>query len=72
MNPLIPAAYDVVWSLLAAAVIAYSLAAFISLLRTRGLNGGRFLVWLLLVLMAPVLGATAWFCYGRTAEAARP
>lgn len=72
MNPLIPTAYDVVMSALVMLAIVYSIAAIISMLRIRSLNGGRFLVWLLLVLAAPVLGATAWFVYGRRSEALRP
>jgi hypothetical protein len=72
MNPLIPTAYDVVWSVLAAGMLAWSIAAFVSMLRTRTLNGLRFLAWFLLLILLPLLGATAWFVYGRRAEALRP
>ncbi|MDQ0648111.1 ABC-type molybdate transport system permease subunit [Microbacterium natoriense] len=72
MNPLIPTAYDVVWSVVTAAVLAFTIAAIISMMRTRHVGGLRFLVWFLLVLAAPVLGAAAWFAYGRRAEATRP
>ena len=50
MNPLIPTAYDVVWSILAAGMLAWSIAAFVSMLRTRTLNGLRFLAWFLLLI----------------------
>lgn len=72
MNPLVPTAFNVVMSILVTLAMVYSIAAIISMVRTRSLIGGRFLVWLLLVLAAPVLGATAWFAYGRRSEALRP
>ena len=71
MNPLIPTPYDVAWSVLVIAVLACSVAAIVSMVRTRGLSGGRFLLWLLLVLAAPLAGALAWFACGRRVEAAR-
>ena len=70
MNPVIPAASDIVWSVVAAAV--FTIMAIISMMRARHVSGLRFLVWFLLVLVAPVLGAAAWFAYGRRAEAPRP
>ncbi|WP_217183743.1 PLDc N-terminal domain-containing protein [Streptomyces sp. AC495_CC817] len=67
MNPLVPTAYDVVWSIAAFAVLAFTAVAVVSLILDRGATGLRFLLWFAVVLMVPVLGPTAWFWYGRRA-----
>ncbi len=72
MNPLIPTEYDVAMSVLAVAAMLFTLCAFVSMVRDRNATGVTFLVWLLIVVLAPVLGPAAWFCCGRTAVAARP
>lgn len=72
MNPLIPTAFDVAMSVLAVAAMLFALCAFVSMVRDRKATGSTFLVWLLIVLLLPVLGALAWFCYGRAEVAARP
>lgn len=71
MNPLIPTAFDVAMSMLAVAAMLFTLCAFVSMVRDPKATGSTFLVWLLIVLL-PVLGPLAWFCYGRAAVAARP
>lgn len=68
-NPLIPASYDIVWSVIAAAAIALIVAAFISLARTaKEMSGVQTLVWVLVVLLIPILGAAAWLFIGRRAQ----
>jgi len=72
MSPLIPTFFDIVMTVLTMLALAYSVVAFVSLIRTRNVIAERFVIWFLIILMVPVLGATAWFAYGRRAEAARP
>lgn len=69
-NPLIPAAYDIVWSVVTAAVIALAIIALVSLARSaRRLTTMQALIWTLLVLFVPVLGAVAWLTIGRRSAA---
>lgn len=65
-NPLIPAAYDIVWSAISLAVIAFAVAALVSVWRARAaLTATQEAVWFLLVLFVPLLGSVAWFAAGR-------
>ena len=65
-NPLIPTSYDVVWSVIAAAILVATISAAVSIVRhTRVLSGGALALWLLLVLCLPGIGAVAWFIAGR-------
>ena len=65
-NPLIPAAYDIAWWLIAAIVIALTVVALIVLARSaKHLTTTQALVWTLLILFVPVLGSVAWLAIGR-------
>ncbi|MCH1883711.1 PLDc N-terminal domain-containing protein [Agrococcus sp. ARC_14] len=71
-NPLLPATYDIVWSLIVVAVLALMLTALWQALRSKAHTGGQQLLWALLIVLAPVLGALAWFVLGRQHSAAGP
>lgn len=65
-NPLIPAGYDIAWSVVAAAVVALAIVALISLARSsERLTSAQALIWVLVVLFVPVLGSIAWIAVGR-------
>lgn len=65
-NVVIPAGYDLAWSLAVLIVIALAVVALISLARSaRRLTAGQALVWVLIVLALPVFGALAWLAIGR-------
>jgi uncharacterized membrane protein YhaH (DUF805 family) len=65
-NPLIPAGYDIAWSMITALVIALTIIALISLARTaKRLTPAHGLLWAALVLLVPVLGPLAWLAVGR-------
>lgn len=67
-NPLLAAAYDITWSIVAALVIALTALALISLIRSgRRLSLVQATIWALLILAVPVLGAVAWLAVGRRA-----
>lgn len=67
-NPLIPAGYDIAWSAIAAVVIVLTIVGLVSLARSaRQLTSMQALVWTLVVLFVPVLGAVAWLSIGRRA-----
>lgn len=64
-NPLIPAPFDVVWSLVALIVLVFVISAVVSIVRASGaLTGIQALVWFVIVIVAPGIGAIAWFVAG--------
>ncbi len=68
-NPLVPAAYDLAWSGLAAVALVLTVVALVSLARrARTLGGGQALVWVLIVLFVPLLGSVSWLAVGRRAR----
>lgn len=67
-NPLVPAGYDIMWSTITALALALTVVALISLTRSaRGLGPTRAIIWTLLILCLPILGAAAWLTVGRRA-----
>lgn len=60
-NPLVPAAYDVVWMAAALAALVLAVAAVVSIARSPGLRAAARVLWLLVVVIVPVVGALAWF-----------
>ena len=68
-NPLLPASYDIIWSIVVVAVLALMLTALWQILRAKSLTGVDAIVWVLVVLAMPVLGAILWFAFGRAKHA---
>ncbi len=67
-NPVIPAAYDIVWTVVMVVYLAFVIVALVSLSRTAPrLSSWLALAWAALVVMVPVLGALAWLTIGRRA-----
>ena len=65
-NLLIPTSYDMVWSIIAAAILVATISAAVSIVRhLRVLSGVALAGWLLLVLCLPGIGAALWFVAGR-------
>lgn len=65
-NPLIPAGYDIVWSVVAALVIALAVVALVTLARSaRRLTATQVLIWRVIVLLVPLVGSVAWLAIGR-------
>ncbi len=65
-NPLVPSAYDVVWGAVMLVLFVLAIAALISLARSRSsLTATQTLAWVLLILLIPLLGASAWLVAGR-------
>ncbi|WP_295854188.1 PLD nuclease N-terminal domain-containing protein [uncultured Microbacterium sp.] len=72
VNPLMPAAYDLVWS--AVALVAFGLVvwAIVSLSRrARPLPSRVVLMWALVIVVVPILGPVAWLAAGRRAGVLR-
>lgn len=68
-NPLIPAGYDIAWSVLSTIVIVLTIVALILLARSaKRLTMTHALIWALLILFVPVLGAIAWLAIGRRTD----
>ena len=65
-NPLIPAGYDIAFSVISVLVIALMILALVSLARAaRRLAPAQGLMWAALVLLIPLLGPLAWLAVGR-------
>jgi hypothetical protein len=65
-NPLLPTAYDVVWTVAVVAIIALLVIALVSVARTaKRLSSIHSLVWTLLIIFVPVVGPLAWLFIGR-------
>lgn len=72
-NPLIPAGYDIVWSMVTVLVLALTIVALVSLARSAGrLTATQALIWTVVVLLVPFLGPVAWLTIGRRAVPAEP
>lgn len=74
VNPLLPAWYDVVWSMTTVAVLVVLVIALISLSRAaKSLSSAQALVWTVVALFVPVLGPLAWLFIGkRSTNTSRP
>lgn len=70
-NPLIPAAFDMVWAGTTAVVLVLLVVALVSIARVaRSLTPTQSLGWTLLAILFPVVGPLAWLCIGRRSSAA--
>lgn len=66
VNPLLPAGYDIVWSVVMVAIVVLMVVALVSLMRlAKSITPGVGLVWALVVLLLPVVGPLAWLGIGR-------
>ena len=66
INPLVPAGYDIVWSIVAIVVFALMVTALVLLARNaRWLTAAQALVWTLLIIFVPVIGPVSWMAIGR-------
>lgn len=70
MDPLLPAGYDVVWTLVLVGLAALTVAALWQALRSKAHTGTQQLLWALVIVVAPVLGSLAWFVLGRPRRSA--
>lgn len=68
-NPLMPAAFDVVWLLVLVVYAAVVAGAAVSLWRTRhGISPTALTLWTAAVVILPLLGGLAWLLLGRQAR----
>ncbi|WP_179871920.1 PLD nuclease N-terminal domain-containing protein [Microcella indica] len=77
VNPMIPAGYDLVWSIggvviLVALVVVWAVALLSIQRHSDRLPPAATAVWVGIVLFASVLGAIAWFTIGRPQARERP
>lgn len=65
-NPLIPAPYDVAFSLIPIALAAFAIVGLVSIIRRYAtMSVGESVAWTAFVVLAPVVGAVVWFAIGR-------
>jgi hypothetical protein len=62
-NPLLPAAYDGVWSAFIGLVSVLMLGALFDVMRTATFL--RAVEWVVLIVLVPIAGPAIWFAYGR-------
>lgn len=68
-NPLIPAGTDIAWAVVCILAIALAVVALVSLARAaKNLTALQRLVWTIIVLFVPILGASVWLGIGRQAR----
>ncbi len=73
VNPLLPAGYDIAWSIVALALLAFMVSAVVSLVRVSGaLTGIQTIVWLVIIVALPVFGGVAWFVAGHPRTRKQP
>ncbi|MGZ0712031.1 PLD nuclease N-terminal domain-containing protein (plasmid) [Coraliomargarita sp. W4R53] len=71
INPLMPAGYDIAWSLVMLAIAVLTIVAIVSWWRsTKYLSRTERLLWVLLILFVPLFGPLAWLSIGRRCVAA--
>lgn len=72
-NPLLPTAYDIVWSGMWIAAVLLMVLALVSLTRhAKRLTGWQALGWTLLTIFVPLVGPLTWLFIGRRARVSRP
>lgn len=64
-NPLVPSAWEGMWSLLVLFWLVLTIVALVALVRARVLSRAESLLWALLIVVVPVLGAVGWLVANR-------
>ncbi|MDH6236868.1 PLDc N-terminal domain-containing protein [Cryobacterium sp. CG_9.6] len=65
MNPLLPAASDLVWSGVVVIGVVLLVITIVQISRAATLSTTARALWVLGILIAPVIGVLAWFVIGR-------
>jgi uncharacterized membrane protein YhaH (DUF805 family) len=66
INPLLPAGYDIAWTIISILLIALVIVALVSIARTaKRLTSAQALIWTLVTIFVPVVGPIAWLSIGR-------
>lgn len=66
VNPLLPTAYDIAWTVAAALAAVLAVIALVSITRrARLLSWPQAVIWTLIVILVPMLGPLAWLSVGR-------
>lgn len=60
-NPLLPAGYDVIWTIAIVLVASLAVVAMAQLVRAKHVRGTEAAIWVLVILALPVVGPAAWF-----------
>lgn len=67
-NPTLPIVAFLGWIILGIVQAILFIAALISIVRSPRYTGGGKLLWVVVVLLGPLLGAIGWFVAGRRAQ----
>ncbi|WP_062073584.1 PLD nuclease N-terminal domain-containing protein [Demequina sediminicola] len=71
VSPLLPTTYDVAWTVVAVATLAFAVVALVSVARRASLmSSSAVALWCLLILVVPVVGPVMWFVAGKRARPA--
>lgn len=73
VNPLVPAFYDVAFSVVPLILVAVMVVSLVSIIRRyRAMSVFESFGWTALVVFAPIIGAIVWFAIGRDRYEAQP
>lgn len=61
VNPALPAAYDIAWSASIVVWVAIAVIFCVKVVRDQTLTPGSKLLWIAVIVCAPVVGVIAWF-----------
>ena len=65
-NPLLPAGYDIAWTIISVLLVVLVIVALVSIGRAaKRLTTTQALIWTLLTIFVPVVGPIAWLSIGR-------
>lgn len=65
-NPLLPATYDITWSVTVVVVLALMVVALISIARTANrVTSAHALIWTIVAIFVPLVGPLSWLFIGR-------
>ncbi len=71
VNPIVPAPYDVVWTVSYVVGLALCVVALVSIARSaKYLRPPQALIWTLVAIVVPLVGPLAWLTIGRVSTSA--
>lgn len=68
VNAMLPDSFNVLWTVVVVLQVVLVLVALGTIIASPRYTGGGKLLWAVLVLTAPILGAVAWLVVGRRAQ----
>lgn len=71
VNPVLPAGFEILGWVFAAAYVGFLLWALVTLAMSRSATAGTRIAWLAFIVIVPVIGSAAWLAFRLTRRAAQ-